>query len=102
MNTRLFSDAQSLDENGEPVSGNWLQTLREADARRADLPGEHVIVLGLGVLALLAAGRSRSVGGRLLKAAVGGALIGRAASGTGGLTRLAAQATQLADRYLPR
>lgn len=102
MNTRLFSEAQSLDEHGEPLAGNWWQALREADARRAPLPGEHMVVLGLGVLALLAAGRSRSVGGRLLKAAVGGALIGRAASGTGGLTRLAAQAAQLAERYLPR
>ena len=67
----------------------WLQALKEADAKRPDFPGEHAIVLGVGVLLLLSAGRSRSVIGKLAKAAVGGALIGRAASGTGGVARLA-------------
>lgn len=67
----------------------WLQRLKEAEARRPDLPGEHVVVLGLGLLMLVAAGRSRSLGGRLLKSAIGGALVGRAASGTGGVARLA-------------
>lgn len=81
---------------------SWWQTLKEADARRASLPGEHVVVAGLGLLMLLAAGRSRSTGGRLLKAAVGGALLGRAASGSGGVTHLAETALQLADRYAPR
>ncbi|VTY38210.1 Uncharacterised protein [Xylophilus ampelinus] len=67
----------------------WLQALKEADAKRPDFPGEHAIVLGVGVLLLLSAGRSRSVIGKLAKAAAGGALIGRAASGTGGVARLA-------------
>ncbi len=40
-------------------------------------------------LLLLSSGRSRSVIGKLAKAAAGGALIGRAASGTGGVARLA-------------
>ncbi|MDQ8018078.1 MAG: hypothetical protein AAGD03_13985 [Bordetella sp.] len=67
----------------------WLQALKEADAKRPDFPGEHAIVLGVGVLLLLSAGRSRSVIGKLAKAAAGGALVGRAASGTGGVARLA-------------
>jgi hypothetical protein len=67
----------------------WLQALKEADAQRPDFPGEHAIVLGLGVLLLLSSGRSRSVIGKLAKAAAGGALVGRAASGTGGVARVA-------------
>lgn len=91
------------DDDAAPVNRlSWWQALREADARRPSLPGEHVVVLGLGVLLLVAAGRSRSVGGRLAKAAIGGALVGRAASGTGGVTRLVGQAAVLAERYLPR
>lgn len=101
MNTRLFTEAPDDADASAPRLA-WWQALREADARRPDLPGEHVVVLGLGLLALVAAGRSRSVGGRLFKAAVGGALVGRAASGSGGLTRVVSQAAQLAERYLPR
>ncbi|RYF82633.1 MAG: hypothetical protein EOO29_06365 [Comamonadaceae bacterium] len=79
-----------------------MQALREADARRPDFPGEHVVVLGLGLLMLASAARSGSVLGRLTKAAIGGALVGRAASGTGGVAKLAVQASRLAERYLPR
>jgi len=41
------------------------------------------------VLLLLAAGRSRSFLMRIVAGAAGGALIGRAASGTGGIAKLA-------------
>ncbi|OUM02033.1 hypothetical protein [Variovorax sp. JS1663] len=68
----------------------WIAALKEADARRADLPGEHLIVLATGVLLLMATGRSRSLIGRALIAAAAGAFIGRAASGTGGVARIAA------------
>lgn len=81
---------------------SWWQTLKEADARRAPIPGEHLAVAGLGLVMLVAATRSRSATGRLLKAAIGGALIGRAASGTGGVTRLAETALELADKYIPK
>ena len=67
-----------------------LAAIKEADARRPDLPGEHLIVLATGVLLLMATGRSRSLIGRALMAAAAGAFIGRAASGTGGVARLAA------------
>ena len=67
---------------------SWLATLKEADARRPDLPGEHLIVLATGVLLLMATGRSRSLIGRALIGAAAGAFIGRAASGSGGVVRL--------------
>lgn len=99
MNTPFSPETQ----DAAPVHRQpWWQALREADARRPPLPGEHVVVLGLGLLALVAAGRSRSIGGRLVKAAIGGALVARAASGTGGVVKLTDQAVRLAERYLPR
>lgn len=68
---------------------SWISALKEADARRPDLPGEHLAVLGVGILLLMASGRSRSILGRALVGAAAGAFIGRAASGTGGVARLA-------------
>lgn len=67
---------------------NFIQQARVADDRRPDFPGEHWIVLGAGLLLLLAAGRGRSFIGRTLAGAAGSALVGRAASGRGGLERL--------------
>ena len=66
-----------------------VDKFKKADAARADYPGEHLVVLGAGVLLLLAAGRSRSFLMRIAAGAAGGALIGRAASGTGGISKLA-------------
>ncbi len=66
-----------------------LDALKEADARRPDFPGEHVAVLAAGLLLLMAAGRGRSFLMRTLVGAAGTALIGRAASGTGGVAKLA-------------
>lgn len=77
---------------------SWLAELKEADARRPDLPGEHLIVLAAGVLLLMATGRSRSLLGRALIGAAAGAFIGRAASGTGGVTRLASMLEQWRGR----
>ncbi len=68
---------------------SWLSTLKEVDAKRPDWPGEHLIVLGVGLLLLMATGRSRSLIGRALIGSAAGAFIGRAASGTGGVARLA-------------
>jgi len=62
--------------------------LRQADAKRPDFPGEHLLVLGAGAVLLLMAGRSRSLVGRTLAGMAGSALVGRAASGTGGLARV--------------
>lgn len=66
-----------------------IETLKKMDAERKDFPGEHLAVLGAGLLLLLTAGRSRSLPRRVLAGAAGGALVGRAASGTGGLARVA-------------
>jgi len=66
-----------------------IGSLKEADAKRPDFPGEHLIVLGLGLLLLVATGRSRSLFKRALIGSAAGALIGRAASGTGGVARVA-------------
>ena len=68
---------------------SWIESVKQADARRPDLPGEHLIVLGVGLLLLMATGRSRSLIGRTLIGAAAGAFIGRAASGTGGVARIA-------------
>lgn len=67
----------------------WIKTVKEADASRPDWPGEHLIVLGVGLLLMMATGRSRSLIGKALIGAAAGAFIGRAASGTGGVARLA-------------
>ncbi|MDM0073800.1 hypothetical protein QTH90_05375 [Variovorax sp. J2P1-59] len=81
----------------EPKS--WIATLKEADANRPDLPGEHLVVLGVGLLLMMASGRSRTVIGKALIGAAAGAFIGRAASGTGGLTRLTAKIDEALTRY---
>jgi hypothetical protein len=38
----------------------WIKTVKEADAGRPDLPARTLIVLGVGLLLLMATGRSRS------------------------------------------
>jgi len=43
-----------------------IKTVKEADANRPDLPGEHLIVLGVGLLLMMATGRSRSLIGKAL------------------------------------
>ncbi|AVJ31030.1 hypothetical protein CLM73_14330 [Achromobacter spanius] len=63
--------------------------IKDIDARRPDFPGEHLIVFGVGALLMLTGMRSRSVLRRTLITAAGTALIGRAASGTGGIARVA-------------
>ncbi|VWX60541.1 hypothetical protein VARIO8X_20400 [Burkholderiales bacterium 8X] len=66
-----------------------FKDLKEADESRPDFPGEHLVVLGVGVLLLVASGRSRSLIARTLMGAAAAAFIGRAASGTGGIAKLA-------------
>lgn len=80
----------------EPKS--WITAIKEADANRSDWPGEHLIVLGVGLLLMMASGRSRSLVGRALIGAAAGAFIGRAASGTGGLARLTTKVDEVLTR----
>ncbi|WP_249276303.1 hypothetical protein [Bordetella genomosp. 7] len=66
-----------------------LAQLKRYDETRPDFPGEHLIVFGVGALLMLAGIRGGGVVRRAVLTAVGTALIGRAASGTGGVARLA-------------
>lgn len=72
-----------------PRSRSLVAQLKDIDARRPDFPGEHLIVLGVGVLLMVSGMRSRTILRRTLITAAGTALIGRAASGTGGVARVA-------------
>jgi hypothetical protein len=76
-----------------------IDDIKTADAQRPDFPGEHVAVLAVGLLLLMAAGRGRSFLVRAVVGAAGTALIGRAASGTGGVAKLA---SMLGNRRTPR
>lgn len=66
-----------------------IQELKAIDAARPDFPGEHLLVFGLGAWLLVAGMRGSTVLRRALFTAAGTALIGRAASGTGGIARVA-------------
>ncbi|RYY87872.1 MAG: hypothetical protein EOO24_34475 [Comamonadaceae bacterium] len=69
--------------------------LQRIDQQRPDFPGEHLIVLGLGALLLWKAATGRSFLFRTVAGAAGSALVGRAASGTGGIARLAGMLGQV-------
>ncbi|HYP83153.1 hypothetical protein [Variovorax sp.] len=74
---------------------DWIRSVREADNSRADFPGEHLLVLGVGIALMVTAGRGdRSFLSRALIGALAGAFIGRAASGSGGVARLASLINQ--------
>lgn len=72
---------------GNPDS--LVQRLKDFDDRRADFPGEHLIVFAAGALLMLAGMRSRKLIRSAVLTAAGTALIGRAASGTGGVAKVA-------------
>ncbi|CAB3658199.1 MULTISPECIES: hypothetical protein [Achromobacter] len=72
-----------------PSRSSLVAQIKDIDARRPDFPGEHIIVFGVGVLLMLSGMRSRTLLRRTLVTAAGTALIGRAASGTGGIARVA-------------
>ena len=64
-----------------------LGTIKEADARRRNLPGEHLLVFGAGLWLMTMAGRKSSPLRKMLLGALGTALVCRAASGTGGIAK---------------
>lgn len=68
-----------------------LKSLQAWDESRDSFLGEHWVVLSAGMALLLAASRSRSPLSRLAQAALGGALLFRAASGRDGVVRLLRQ-----------
>lgn len=66
-----------------------LDALKHYDETRAGFPGEHIIVLAAGIFLLWGAGKRRSAVARMAMTAAGGALVGRAASGRGGVAKVA-------------
>lgn len=67
----------------------YVRELKRYDEQRDNFPGEHVIVLAAGAFLLWSAGHRRSMLARMAMTAVGGALVGRAASGRGGVAKIA-------------
>lgn len=67
----------------------WLHRMREIDAARPGFPGEHLAVLGLGVWLMRRGMRGGTPLRRMLLTLAGTTLVGRAASGTGGVARVA-------------
>lgn len=59
------------------------------DDTRSDFPGEHWIVAVAGLALLMAAGKARTPLKAMLLTAAGSAALGRAASGRGGIARMA-------------
>jgi len=72
---------------------NVFQKIKRADDARPGFPGEHWVVLGAGLAAWLLTRRHPSPAVRTLGMMGGTALVGRAASGRDGVSKLL--------RYLP-
>ena len=68
-----------------------LQSYQAWDDSRDSFPGEHWLALAAGLALLRAASRSSPPVKRIAQAALGGALIYRAASGRDGVARLLRQ-----------
>lgn len=86
------ADSTALDprpDDGPVTRAPLWRRLREIDAGRPGLPGEHLLALGLGGWLLLRGMRGRTPLGRVLLTLAGSTLVGRAASGTGGIARIA-------------
>ena len=63
--------------------------LKRYDEQRDDFPGEHLIVFAAGLFLLWGAGKRSSALTRMAMTAAGGALMARAASGRGGVAKVA-------------
>lgn len=77
----------------QPFGASYLQRLKAADDARDSFPGEHWLVLAAGLAAWGLTRKSPSPVVRTLGLVAGTALVGRAASGRDGLSKLL--------RYLP-
>ena len=75
------------------MSESTLQQIENYDDARPGVPGEHFVVLGAGLGAWLLTRRHPSLLVRTLGLMAGTALVGRAASGRDGVSKLL--------RYLP-
>lgn len=75
------------------MSESTWQKIKDYDAARPGVPGEHWLVLGAGLGVWLLSSRHRSPLVKALGLMAGTALVGRAASGRDGLAKVL--------RYLP-
>lgn len=75
-------------DDGPVTAARPLRCLSEFDAARPGLPGEHLVVLGLGAWLMLRGMRGTTPLRRMLWTLAGTTLVGRAASGTGGIARV--------------
>lgn len=76
-------------ERTKDMGVDIVQTVKEIDRQRPNFPGEHLLVFAAGAYLLTTSGRRRSMVGRLAASLAGSALIARAASGTGGIAKVA-------------
>ena len=76
----------------QPIT-RTLKRVSDYDERRPSFAGEHWLVLGAGIVVLMASRRSPSFLWRTAGSTLGSVLLYRAASGRDGLTKLL--------RYLP-
>lgn len=88
--SREVEDSAQLAENeGTTAVSKVADAAKEFDEKRPNFPGEHLIVFAAGILLLWGAGKRRSALTRMVMTAAGGVLVGRAASGTGGVAKVA-------------
>ncbi len=76
-------------EKPADIGAHIVKTVKEIDRQRPNFPGEHLMVFAAGAYLLTTAGRRRSMIGRLATSLIGSTLIARAASGTGGIAKVA-------------
>ena len=63
--------------------------IKHWDEQRPDFPGEHLVVAVAGLALLMASGKARTPLKKMILTAVGTAALARAASGRGGVARVA-------------
>lgn len=80
-----------------PAIADKITYWKNWENERESFPGEHWIVLGAGVAALVAAARSDHTATRLLGVGLGLALMARAASGRDGIAKALPYLKQVPD-----
>lgn len=88
MNTIADTIADTTREAVDTVEVK-ARGIKRWDESRPNVPGEHLIAAAIGLALLGAAGKARSPLKTMLLTAVGTAALARAASGQGGVSRVA-------------
>jgi len=84
-----MNDLIDTSKNAVESSTNLARRIKQWDDQRPDFPGEHLIVAAAGLALLAAAGKSGTPLKKLLLTAAGTAALTRAASGRGGIAKIA-------------